>query len=137
MEDKEKAWILRIGAYEDSMSYNCTKGGDGAVHPIKLSDEQVLGIIELLKTSNLSTKEIANIYNVSSKTISDINNGHSRVISGIIYPVRKCTINEKKDIALDDIYNILNHKQTKKEICEKNNISFVTLEKILKRHGVY
>lgn len=137
LEQKEKDWILKTGAYEDSMSYNCTRGGDGAAHPVKLSDEQVLEIIELLRMSDLSIKEIANKYDVTPKTVSDINNGHSRLVNEIKYPIRNNFTNTEKDVPLDDINSILNHEKTKKEICKKNNVSLVTLEKIMKKHGVY
>lgn len=98
LNEKEIFWIEKYNGYLNSNCYNATRGGDGASHPVKLTHEEVLEIISLLKTTNKTMKEIAKIYNVSSKTISDINNGNSRILETQSYPIRENKYDGKHSI---------------------------------------
>ena len=99
LNNKEIFWIQRYNGYQDSNCYNATRGGDGASHPVKLTYNNVLEIVNLLKTTDESIRKIADFYNVSSKTISNINNGHSRILENQQYPIRK------KNFIKKDKYN--------------------------------
>lgn len=89
LNDKEIYWIKYYNGYESFNCYNATRGGDGASHPIKLSHDELLQIISLLKENKKTIVEIANMFKVSTKTISDINNGHSRILENEKYPIRE------------------------------------------------
>ena len=75
LDEKEKYWINYYDSYRNG--YNLTKGGQAQYGEnniqAKLREEQVLKIIELLKNSKLSKKEIANKFNVHINTIDLIN----------------------------------------------------------------
>lgn len=94
LNDKEIFWIQKYNGYQDSNCYNATRGGDGASHPVKISHDNLLEIINLLKTTDKTLKEIADLYNVSSSTISAINNGRSRILESEQYPIRRQYINK-------------------------------------------
>lgn len=54
----------------------------------KLTKEQVIDIIELLKNSNMSQSSIAEIFRVSQTTIGNINRGLRYKMDNICYPIR-------------------------------------------------
>lgn len=89
LNDKEIFWISKYGGCYNPKCYNLTRGGDGSSHPVKLSHENVLEIINLLQTTNIPIEEIAMIYDVSRTTITSINNGNSRILEGYQYPIRE------------------------------------------------
>lgn len=75
-----------------------TTGGDGAPNTIsKISKEDLQKIIDLLRFSTISQKEIALQFNVGQDVISTINHGKSRRIDSLEYPLR----NNKKYICCD------------------------------------
>lgn len=75
LDEKEKYWINYYDSYKNG--YNLTKGGRAQYGEnninAKLAEEQVLKIIELLKNSKLSEKEIAHKFNVHRNAIDSIN----------------------------------------------------------------
>jgi group I intron endonuclease len=91
LDELEIYWIKYYNSYYDG--YNQTRGGDQYSWNVKISDEDLLEIVELLKNSHLSQTEIAKKFNVGNDTISEINNGKTRVLDNIEYPIRK----NKKD----------------------------------------
>lgn len=91
LDELEIHWIKYYNSYYDG--YNQTRGGNQYSWNVKISDEDLLEIIELLKNSNLSQTEIAKRFNVGNDTVSEINNGKTRVLDDIVYPIRK----NKKD----------------------------------------
>ena len=86
LNELEIYWIKYYNSYYDG--YNQTRGGDQYGHNIKISDEDLIEIIDLLKHSSLSQMEIAERFNVGYDTISEINNGKTRVLDDIKYPIR-------------------------------------------------
>lgn len=95
LDEREIYWIGYYDGYNNKNCYNATRGGEGAMHPVKLTDEQVIEIIKLLQ-QGLTNTVIASYFDVSIKTISDINVGKSRAIEGMIYPIRKNKYGEKQ-----------------------------------------
>lgn len=55
----------------------------------RLTEQQMLKIKGLLRNTNLSYQEIANIYNVTKSNIAQINHGRSFKRSGEEYPIRR------------------------------------------------
>ena len=96
LDEREIYWIGYYDGYNDINCYNATRGGEGASHPIKLSDSEVLEIIEYLK-QDVPIKEISKYYNVSDKTISDINCGRSRIQPNQVYPIRANPYSKQKE----------------------------------------
>lgn len=132
LDDKEKYWINYFNSYLGN-GYNATPGGEGASHPVKISNYQLELIINDLKNSNLSIKELAQKYNVSTVTINAINNGRSRMINNIQYPIRYSNNYPSKEelyTLLKDTYGDINyianiynvHYMTVREWCNKYNL---------------
>lgn len=85
---KEKFWIEFLDSTNPLKGYNLTKGGESGF-PIKLSQDQVNQIIDLLALTELTQQEIADKFNISQRTVSSINMGETWLKQGIIYPIRK------------------------------------------------
>lgn len=83
LNEREEYWIKYYNSQEDG--YNITSGGNCTG---KLSSNEVIKIIELLKNKELSIIEIADMYNVSESTIYLINNGYEFYDKEITYPIR-------------------------------------------------
>ena len=89
LDELEIYWIKYYNSYYDG--YNQTLGGSQYRCNVKISDEDLLQIVNLLKNSDLSQNEIAKQFNVGCDTISEINQGKTRVIDDITYPIRQNT----------------------------------------------
>ena len=95
LNEKEIKWISFYDSYENG--YNSNMGGfkvteNGENHPMaKLTNEQVLEIKHLLKTTTISQYDIANKYNVTQSLISEINSGTrwAGINKNESYPLRK------------------------------------------------
>lgn len=88
LDEKEKYWIAFYQTFPPELGkgYNLYPGGSGN-YP-KLTNEQVIEIISLLKNTDLSTTEIANKYNICTDLITGINVGRMYKINGYEYPIR-------------------------------------------------
>ena len=86
LNEREIYWIDYYNSFENG--YNQTKGGTTSGHPMKISEEALSEIIDLLLHSNLTQTEIANMFNVGNDTISEINQGKSRYNPNLTYPLR-------------------------------------------------
>lgn len=85
LDEREKYYVQFYDTYKNG--YNLTEGGDSGTSSI-LSREQVDEIVELLQTSSLSHREIAEDYGVSTATISGINCGYNWHNDELTYPIR-------------------------------------------------
>lgn len=85
---KEKFWIELLDSTNPSKGYNLTKGGESG-YPIKLSQDQVNQIIDLLALTELTQQEIADKFNISQRTVSSINMGETWLKQDVVYPIRK------------------------------------------------
>ena len=87
LNEREIYFIAKYNSYKQG--YNQTSGGSGSSHcQIKLSNEDILTIYDLLKESKLSQNDIAKLFSVGVDTISEINQGKTRTIKGYKYPIR-------------------------------------------------
>ena len=92
LDNEEKFWITALKANDKQFGYNLTDGGQGSSNvAIKLSDEQIHEIYDLLLHSSMLQKDIATKYCVGQDTISEINQGKTRILTDkeYHYPLRK------------------------------------------------
>lgn len=87
LDSRERYWIKEFDSYYNG--YNQTSGGKTGGASISLQPDDVLEIIDLLKTTTLGNQEIAKEYNVSENTICGINTGYYWFQDNIDYPIRK------------------------------------------------
>lgn len=122
LNEKETFWIKEYNSYLNG--YNQDLGGLYNSHSVKICDENLKLIIELLKKSNISQGEIAKNFCVGQDTISEINTGKTRTIEGETYPIRNNKLNKKQNfcgvcgnkISNDAIFcNKHSHKSKKPE----------------------
>ena len=133
LNEKEIYWIKHFNSYSGE-GYNLTQGGDGASHPVLLSNNEVIEIIELLKDNKQTIKQIAELYNVSLRTISDINNGKSRILTNIEYPIRPKPFNVT-NISKQELINLLikTHGDFN-YISQLYGINYVTVKNLCKKY---
>lgn len=86
LNEREIYYIDKYNSFDEG--YNMTFGGEGANHPMKLSEDQVDQIIKILKEGKFSEEDIAKLFSVSRNTISAINLGKSRKRKEESYPIR-------------------------------------------------
>lgn len=94
---KEEYWIEYYQTY--SSGYNRTHGGSWGVH-LKLSDQDLQTITDLLTNTTLFNKEIAEQFGVSENIIVGINTGYYWHRDDIDYPIRKNAINKGREKAV-------------------------------------
>ena len=126
LDEKEIYWIDYYNTYLGN-GYNAAPGGEGASHPVKISNEVLKNIIEDLQNHlELSIKEIAQKYHVSPTTISSINIGNSRRMTDINYPIRK---NHHQKVSKQELYNLLLKTQGDFNFVANNyGVSYVTIK---------
>lgn len=96
LNEKEKYYIKLFDSYKNG--YNQTEGGESSGYIIKISNENLEIIYDLLQNSSISQKEIANMFQVGEDTISEINQGKTRIKQEYQYPLR---INWHKNHCID------------------------------------
>lgn len=95
----------------------------------KLTEEQVSGIVDLLKNSNISAAEIANRFNVCHQTVSCINLGSCWSHLGYSYPIRK-----KRVLSDEEVGSILEMREqgfSQRKIAERFGICQSTVSKFV------
>lgn len=106
LNDKEIQYIEQYNSY--FCGYNQTRGGDQYSHNVKLTDNDFDKIIDLLKNTTITQKEIAESFSVGEDTISEINTGKSRHSPKLMYPIRA---NHVKHYCIDCGVEILSTSQ--------------------------
>lgn len=92
LDNREIYFITKFNTYCNG--YNQTCGGSGSKNcQVKLSNEDIITIYDLLSQSKLSQNEIAKIFAIGPDTVSEINKGKTRQLPGYKYPIR---INQHK-----------------------------------------
>lgn len=86
LDEREKFWIKHYDSYVNG--YNQTFGGSGKSSIVKISNEDLIIIISLLKESDITQRMIAEMFDIGEDTISEINNGKTRIQENISYPIR-------------------------------------------------
>ena len=86
LDTREIYWISYFNSYYNG--YNQTKGGSASGHIVKLSNEDLEIIYDLLQNSDILQKDIAIMFNVGQDTISEINQGKTRQKDNYNYPLR-------------------------------------------------
>lgn len=86
LDEKEIFYIEKFDSYNHG--YNQTKGGSAGGHIVKLSEEDITIIYDLLANSSMPQKDIAQMFGVGEDTISEINQGKTRIKEGFNYPLR-------------------------------------------------
>lgn len=88
LNEKEIYWIQQFDSYNNG--YNQTSGGAGNPNNvIKISQEDIKIIYDLLLNSTITQKEIAKMFELGEDTISEINTGKTRIDPNLDYPLRK------------------------------------------------
>lgn len=88
LDEREIFYIEKFNSYYNG--YNQTLGGSShGCGFVKISDEELCEIIDLLKHSDLTQKEISVLFNIGQDTVSEINQGKTRIQSNETYPLRK------------------------------------------------
>lgn len=103
---------------------------------INFSDQQIDEIIDLLKNSNLSYKEIAKKFNCNPTTIKKISDGESYHLDGINYPIREKMFSHlDNDIILKVAEMLKTSNKVQTEIADIFNIKRKSVSNI--NNGTY
>lgn len=115
LDSKEIMYIQHYDSYNNG--YNQTTGGQGSCNSIiKISNEDLMIIYDLLQNTVISQRDIAEEFNVGEDTISEINNGKTRIQAGYIYPLRQTK--HPKTYCMDCGIEIT-HNAKRCDICNK------------------
>lgn len=104
----EKYYISIFDSYFNGL--NMTTGGQFGNHgnSIKISNEELIEIYDLLINSKVSQKQIATDFNIGQDTVSEINNGKTRRLDGYNFPLRKN--NNRIEILVDQQIVVVNER---------------------------
>lgn len=133
LNEREKYWIKYYDTYYHG--YNQSLGGQNPVM-VKHNEDEVDTVIDLLKNSSLSLKEIADKCNLSMTHVYNINIGERRRRDNETYPIRsslskgiKFSQEECKEI---HEYILTHPKETFVSIASKYNCSATTIRDLNK-----
>lgn len=97
LNEREIYWIEYYHTYINTgLGYNLTKGGQERFSKIN-SNNYINSIINYLKNTKISQKEIALKFNLSEEMIQGINTGRYWYQDNIDYPIRKPSYRWKKE----------------------------------------
>lgn len=113
LNEKEIYWINFYDSYYHG--YNQTKGGSTAGHIVKISDEDLEIIYDLLQNTSILQNDIASMFGVGADTISEINHGKTRINENLNYPLRK--VIKKHNYCIDCGIEI-NYKAVRCQKCQ-------------------
>ena len=100
LNSKEVNYISLFDSTNRSKGYNMTPGGDAAPKGNrKIGIYEVNQIIDLLRNTSYTLKEIGDFYGISNYAISDINRGKSWTNKDSVYPVRKKKTVNKRELS--------------------------------------
>lgn len=121
--DREKFYIALYGSFGDN-GYNMNEGGIGP-HNYQIPENVIDQIINKLKTSLDSAKDIANELGVSPRTVASINSGDYRRRDFEVYPIRQ-NLSKISQIAKTD-----NGLRPKREPRQEKNRRCVVCGKVI------
>lgn len=131
LDNREKYWIREKRSYVKwGNGYNLTTGGQKRKDNENYkdsrarfqSDEEIKELINDLKESSLSIKEISEKYSISNALVCKINNGEKYHQDDEKYPLRKKRYFLTQEVA-DEIIILLKENYSNVEISKKFNIS--------------
>lgn len=120
LNQKEEYWTQYYRTYYDE--YNMTPGGK----KVKITNEQLLNIINDLSNTTMKHEEIANKYNLCIDTIQGINTGRYLKQPNIKYPIQHFISNKHRNA----VSNQNTEKYQKVIIKKYDNIQNKRIEKI-------
>lgn len=136
-DEREKYWIEYYNTMKPN-GYNMIEGGSnppvfrGEEHHLathSLNEIQI--IINLLKNTDIPTKQIAEMTNYNHSSINRINIGELWKQENIEYPIRKENTKSFKEERAENIINdLLNTKMTQKQIAQKYGVGRTTVTAI-------
>ena len=88
LDEREIFYIDQYKSHNRRYGYNQNRGGSNAKNPIKLSEDVVLKIIDVLRTSTETNQKIAEEFGISERMVRSINYGECWPIESINYPIR-------------------------------------------------
>lgn len=130
LDAREIFWISVFEA-DSHNNYNQTAGGQNSAL-ISAKPNYFYEVIDLLKNSKLTIKQIANQYNLNLNCVYDINSGRTFFDSKFCYPIRTLTgakkiFWEQYKLICDDIKN---STLTFIQIAQKYNLSISSIKRI-------
>lgn len=139
--EREIYWINFYHTYiqdPQCQGYNMTPGGEnppvfqGENHPMAMhSQSEINLIINLIKNTKLSFKQIAEQSNYNISSIERINKGELWFNNSLNYPLRSENTKEFLQKRADNIiYDLQNTNLTQKEIAEKYKVGRTTITAI-------
>lgn len=128
LNNKEIYWVKYYNSFENG--YNQTLGGNTNPLLYKISNEDLLNLIEDLKKENLSNNFIANKYNISEPYLHLINIGKARKLDNIEYPIRFCINKTSYEESLLIKKDLQDNILTYEELSKKYNKSIDSLRSI-------
>lgn len=140
LNEKEQYYISLYNTYYNG--YNATFGGDGGKTFSKLTEQNIIDIINILTDVNniQSFNEIGNVFNIDGSIISRINSGESWRQENLIYPLRKYSViglTIPKNVYLLIIKDIQESNLSLQEISKKYNLSENQITAINQGHHCY
>lgn len=108
LNDRESFWANYYNTYAP-YGYNAAYcGANGNISGCSLSLEQVLEIIHLLKTTDLTQEEIGKRFGITGKNVQPINTGlHWHILPNDEYPIRERYFRKKEKQKIASIYDNL------------------------------
>ena len=140
LDEREKYWIEYYNTYNNPDKYNLTPGGSPKDYKFTcFSDELIDYVIDLIKNTTISFKDISEQTGVSVVMLSEINHGTRRKKDSETYPLRELTRGQKiNSQQLLEIKNILeNSLIPMTQIAEQYGVSSATIRKINKGERQY
>ena len=123
---REQFWIQEENSWcRGGQGYNQTSGGTQYKKSLSISDETIIAIKHLLKTTDISFNEIATRFNTYRECIARINTGKYAFDVNEAYPLRitREWHQIQNDVKIDIANALLNTKMTQKDIAKKYQVS--------------
>lgn len=129
VDEREQYWIKEKESFvKTGKGYNITLGGQQQARHKQINNETVLEIINLLQTSQLMQKEIAELYHVTEQTVLKINRGDYLDQPNISYPIRINKIPE--DVKSSIAFLLLTTNLSQNKIAQQFDVSLSTVKRI-------
>lgn len=127
LDEREKFWIKEKHSFVRENGYNMTRGGRrGYSYKSDITPDDVL--LDLLKNSDLSLFQIADMLGIGHSTIKKINNGKLRSYLSDDYPIRKKSVYQQRAEKVKDL--LMYSDLSVAEIMAETGVSQETVRRI-------